>query len=190
MLPNKHELLIIGKNGLVTGSVQAAGAGRLGRRRHPAAPQAGGDQAQHIGVCLALGPEHSGGQGLGGDGLLGWAVGDELAVEKGQAVKTLDGQVEVMGRNQDRHPLAVHTLDDLQDGLLGGRIFGFEVLEDVSPVRYLGNEIVRKHPVVKDWMIASPVAVAIDSVKLESGYYSGLKNVRLIIYNKNHLIFQ
>jgi len=55
-----------------------------------------------------------------------------------------------------------------------------EPLEDVSPVRYLGSEVVKKHPVVKDWMIESPVSVEIDSVRIESGYYSGLKNIGLV----------
>jgi len=55
-----------------------------------------------------------------------------------------------------------------------------EPLEDVSAIRYLGSEVAKRHPVVKDWMIDSPIAVKIDSVRIESGDYSGLRNVRLV----------
>ncbi len=45
-------------------------------------------------------------------------------------------------------------------------------LEDVNAVRYLGNEIVTRHPVVRDWKLGSPLDVDLGAVKQSQGDYS------------------
>lgn len=52
-------------------------------------------------------------------------------------------------------------------------------LEDVSAIKYLGHAITEKRPIVKDWVLGSPADVEIDSLGVDSGTYSGLKNLRL-----------
>ncbi len=54
-----------------------------------------------------------------------------------------------------------------------------KVTNDVSAVRYLGQRIVDKYPVVKSWTIPSPLTVNIDSLTTSSGEYSALSNLRL-----------
>jgi len=50
---------------------------------------------------------------------------------------------------------------------------------DVNAVRYLGNEIVRKYPVVESWKLGSPRRVNLDSVTTYRGEYHKLRNTRL-----------
>jgi hypothetical protein len=45
--------------------------------------------------------------------------------------------------------------------------------QDVSAIAYLGQEIVERHPVVRGWMVGSPLAVNIDSLTTSAGEYSG-----------------
>jgi hypothetical protein len=52
-----------------------------------------------------------------------------------------------------------------------------QVLEDVNAVSYLGNEIVRRHPVVKEWKLGSPRAVDLDSVVTYRGSYNKVRSV-------------
>ncbi|MFQ5798245.1 MAG: hypothetical protein ACE5H0_06065 [Bacteroidota bacterium] len=54
-----------------------------------------------------------------------------------------------------------------------------ESLEDVSAIKYLGQEIVENHPVVKTWMIGSPLQIDVDSVTISSGEYHGFRNIKL-----------
>lgn len=49
----------------------------------------------------------------------------------------------------------------------------------IRPVRFLGNAIAAKYPVVLDWNIGTPAAIDLDSVVVESGDYHAFKNVRL-----------
>ena len=51
--------------------------------------------------------------------------------------------------------------------------------DDVSAVRYLGQEIVDKYPVVQSWTVGSPLSVNFDSVVVSTGEYDGLRNLRL-----------
>jgi hypothetical protein len=55
-----------------------------------------------------------------------------------------------------------------------------EVLEDVAAVRYLGNEVVARHPVVKDWKLGSPRAVELDERTTYKGDYGRLRNIELM----------
>ena len=52
-------------------------------------------------------------------------------------------------------------------------------LEDVSAIQYLGQEIVEKHPVVKEWVVGSPLTVNLDSVGYINGDYGGFNDLRL-----------
>ncbi len=52
-------------------------------------------------------------------------------------------------------------------------------LENVSAVTFLGNEIVKKHPIVKSFIVGPPSSVNIDSLTIFSGSYSPIKNIRL-----------
>jgi hypothetical protein len=45
-------------------------------------------------------------------------------------------------------------------------------LEDLSAIRFLGNEIVRKHPVVRDWAVGSPADIPFDDLVTRRGKYS------------------
>ena len=44
-------------------------------------------------------------------------------------------------------------------------------LEHVSNIRFLGTEIVKKHPVVRDWVVGSPRAVELDPLVTHRGKY-------------------
>ncbi len=52
-------------------------------------------------------------------------------------------------------------------------------LEDVSAIQYLGQEVVDRHPVVKEWVVGSPLSVNLDSVGYMTGDYGGLEDIRL-----------
>jgi hypothetical protein len=52
-------------------------------------------------------------------------------------------------------------------------------IEDVRRVRYLGYAIEQRHPIVRDWVVGSPLDVEIDSLDVSSGTYSALANLRL-----------
>jgi hypothetical protein len=54
-----------------------------------------------------------------------------------------------------------------------------EPLENVSAINFLGNEIVKKHPIVKDWLLGPPSAINIDSLTTSSGEYSSFGNIGL-----------
>jgi hypothetical protein len=44
-------------------------------------------------------------------------------------------------------------------------------LEDLSAIRFLGNEIVKKHPVVRDWAVGSPSEIEFDDLVNQRGMY-------------------
>ncbi|MCK4235573.1 MAG: hypothetical protein KAX38_00545, partial [Candidatus Krumholzibacteria bacterium] len=50
-------------------------------------------------------------------------------------------------------------------------------IEDVSPVRYLGQAVVEKHAIVKDWVLGSPAAINLDSLVVTSGDYKPFRNL-------------
>jgi len=53
-------------------------------------------------------------------------------------------------------------------------------VEDVSATIFLGDEIVEKHSIVREWMAGSPSAFNIDSLTTYSGKYHGFQNIRLV----------
>jgi hypothetical protein len=52
-------------------------------------------------------------------------------------------------------------------------------VSDVSAITFLGREISEKHPIVKRWMIPSPLRVNIDSLTQFDGPYRGLRELGL-----------
>lgn len=44
-------------------------------------------------------------------------------------------------------------------------------LEDLSAITFLGNEIVRKHPVVMDWAVGSPARIDLEALNPQRGEY-------------------
>ncbi|TDJ34702.1 MAG: hypothetical protein E2O56_01950 [Gammaproteobacteria bacterium] len=52
-------------------------------------------------------------------------------------------------------------------------------LEDVSAVRFLGNEIVKKHPVVKEWAVGSPRKIDFEGMEKREGVFVPWKNMGL-----------
>jgi hypothetical protein len=52
-------------------------------------------------------------------------------------------------------------------------------LEDLSAITFLGSEIARKHPVVKEWAVGSPVNVPLDSLITNRGKYNPRKELEL-----------
>lgn len=50
----------------------------------------------------------------------------------------------------------------------------------VSSIRFLGNETVERHPVLKDWIVPSPNRINLDSLTVYSGSYSPVENLRLV----------
>ncbi|MFQ6043643.1 MAG: hypothetical protein ACE5PV_22545, partial [Candidatus Poribacteria bacterium] len=55
-----------------------------------------------------------------------------------------------------------------------------ESIEHVSAIKFLGNEIVKKHPIVKDWILGSPSSINIDSLTTSSGTYNSLGHLGLV----------
>ncbi len=50
-------------------------------------------------------------------------------------------------------------------------------VEDVGEVKYLGNEVWKRHPQVGDWVLGSPLEIDIDSVLVARGEYSVIRNL-------------
>lgn len=56
-----------------------------------------------------------------------------------------------------------------------------EVKQEVTirPIRYLGQGIVERHPIVRDWMLGPPTEVDIDSMTIRQGEYSAWRHIKL-----------
>jgi hypothetical protein len=52
-------------------------------------------------------------------------------------------------------------------------------LEDLSAIKFLGTEIVKKHPVVKDWAVGSPADVPLDDLVTNRGKYLPIRELGL-----------
>jgi hypothetical protein len=50
---------------------------------------------------------------------------------------------------------------------------------NVGAIRFLGQEIVEKFPIVKSWTAPSPASIQLDSLAMESGQYQAWRNLRL-----------
>ncbi|MEJ2720672.1 MAG: hypothetical protein P8181_05970 [bacterium] len=49
---------------------------------------------------------------------------------------------------------------------------------DVAATRFLGQAVINKYPVLKEWLIPSPMTVQVDSLAMVPRDYSGWKNIR------------
>ncbi|MCH8126286.1 hypothetical protein IIC38_10015 [candidate division KSB1 bacterium] len=58
-------------------------------------------------------------------------------------------------------------------------MIAIEPLENVSAINFLGNEIVKKHPIVKDWLLDPPSSINIDSLTTYHGKYNSFSNIGL-----------
>jgi len=56
---------------------------------------------------------------------------------------------------------------------------GVHPIEDINPVRFLGQDIVEKHPIVREWMLPPPSSVDLEGMETESGRYRPTKFMRL-----------
>jgi len=54
-----------------------------------------------------------------------------------------------------------------------------QTVDRVSAINYLGNEIVKQHPVVKNWLADSPSNIGLDTLNLKEEDYSFSGNVKL-----------
>jgi hypothetical protein len=56
-----------------------------------------------------------------------------------------------------------------------------QTVEDVSAIKYLGQEVVETHPIVKTWVLSPPSLSLIDndSTTSRSGEYSPMRNIKL-----------
>ena len=50
-------------------------------------------------------------------------------------------------------------------------------VEDIEPARYLGQEIVNAHPIVKEWMLPPPSAVDLEALAPETGPYRATRRL-------------
>jgi hypothetical protein len=54
------------------------------------------------------------------------------------------------------------------------------VIEDINPIRFLGQEIANKYPIVKEWMLPPPSVVDLEALAPESGPYHPFKRLALV----------
>ncbi len=52
-------------------------------------------------------------------------------------------------------------------------------LQDVNAVRYLGQQVAEKYPLVESWNVGSPLAIQLDSLKIRTGSYHPFTAMRL-----------
>ncbi len=62
------------------------------------------------------------------------------------------------------------------EGFVPGRIDP-EPLEDVAAITFLGQKVVEKYPVLKDWMVGSPADVKLEEKAVETGPYRGFRSI-------------
>src|SRR5262249_50794781 len=53
-------------------------------------------------------------------------------------------------------------------------------LEDLSAIRFLGNEVVKRHPVVKEWQVPPPNTVDDEALIAQRGRYAPLRQMHLL----------
>ncbi len=57
-------------------------------------------------------------------------------------------------------------------------VIPFEPVANVNAIRFLGEEVVEKHPIVKQWMAGSPADINLDAMITHQGTYSDIKSMR------------
>jgi hypothetical protein len=58
-------------------------------------------------------------------------------------------------------------------------VIRMEKPDHVGAIRFLGNEVVDRFPIVKNWKAGSPARINLDSLTESSGTYSGLGSIRI-----------
>ncbi|HKC25603.1 MAG TPA: hypothetical protein VKF32_12715, partial [Thermoanaerobaculia bacterium] len=64
------------------------------------------------------------------------------------------------------------------EGFVPARIEAKPV-KDVAPISFLGNEVVEKHPILKEWIAGSPASVPIESMITKTGPYEPFRRLGL-----------
>jgi len=52
-------------------------------------------------------------------------------------------------------------------------------IEDINAIKFLGQKIVKKYPLLKDWVIKSPVSINLDTLNSDSGKYYDFSYMKL-----------
>jgi len=52
-------------------------------------------------------------------------------------------------------------------------------LDDLGNIRFMGNEVIRKHPELSEWQVGSPADISLDDVVTSEGEYSPVGNIGL-----------
>jgi hypothetical protein len=55
-----------------------------------------------------------------------------------------------------------------------------QTLEDINPIRFLGQNIVEKYEIEKEWMLDPPSAIDLDAIETEKGLYKPRKLLKLM----------
>lgn len=59
-------------------------------------------------------------------------------------------------------------------------VIPIEPIEDIAPIRYLGQAVIDEHAIVGDWMLGSPKEIEIDSLHTHSGDYKAFRSLGLV----------
>jgi hypothetical protein len=54
-----------------------------------------------------------------------------------------------------------------------------QVLEDINPIRYLGNVLTEKYPQLRDWILSPPSSVDLDTLKIDTTAYHSFWHMKL-----------
>ncbi len=54
-----------------------------------------------------------------------------------------------------------------------------DTIEDISPIVYLGQELVEKHQLLRDWVVGSPADIDLKALTIDSGRYRGVEHLGL-----------
>ena len=66
------------------------------------------------------------------------------------------------------------------EGFIPGTLAAGTIADEaVTPIEFLGQAIVEKHPIVKDWNIGSPAEIDLEARTLEQGDYGAVSNLEL-----------
>ncbi|MCK5572941.1 MAG: hypothetical protein KAJ12_09285 [Bacteroidetes bacterium] len=58
-------------------------------------------------------------------------------------------------------------------------MIGIQPIEDVNATRYLGQQVVERYPIVREWKLDPPSAIDLDSMSVSTGEYGGWSSMNL-----------
>ncbi len=97
----------------------------------------------------------------------------ELATDKIEAVSNTEtGLFRPIPLEDDRLIVFRYTGEGFVPGFIDA-----EPLEDIAAITFLGNEIVKKSPLVKEWEVGSPADVNLDELGSQKGEYHSFRNI-------------